>query len=134
LLRLSVDRVSVLTEEPSITSEVVILEPTVDYARVEFPDLNVVEESLGMAVQYPPFLQLGELRPPEAIMEMSRSPRGDGEKAAASDGSKNASTTTTASDDDRAAASSSPAKAVEKPRPPTRTNPRRPCPAARRKL
>jgi hypothetical protein len=97
-------------EEPSITSEVVILEPTtVDYAGIEFPDLNAVEESHGMSVQYLPFLQLGEPRPPEAIMETSRSPRGDGEKTASSDGSKNASTTTTAS--------SSPAKAVEKPLP-----------------
>uniref|UniRef100_A0A0D3EYS2 Uncharacterized protein n=1 Tax=Oryza barthii TaxID=65489 RepID=A0A0D3EYS2_9ORYZ len=39
------------TAEPSITSEVVILEPAppVDYARIEFPDLNAVKENDDMA-------------------------------------------------------------------------------------
>ncbi|KAL6853884.1 hypothetical protein ACP4OV_019913 [Aristida adscensionis] len=102
--------------EPSITSEVVILDlepaPPVDYARVEVPDLNVVKESHDMAVQYLPFLHLGEARPPAAAAmedcEMSSaSPRG--EKPASSDGSKNASTTSTVSDDR--------VISIEKPRP-----------------
>ncbi|KAL6613798.1 hypothetical protein ACP70R_036068 [Stipagrostis hirtigluma subsp. patula] len=101
--------------EPSITSEVVILEtaPPEDYSRIEFPDLNVVKENHDMAVQYLPFLHLGEARPPVAMedCEMSTSPRGG--KPACSDGSKNGSTTTTFSDD-RVISSSS--EAIEKPR------------------
>ncbi|RLN21693.1 hypothetical protein C2845_PM07G35040 [Panicum miliaceum] len=102
--------------ESSIASEVVILEPVppVDYSRIEFDDLKVDQENQAMAVQYLPFLHLGETpRPPEAILdaEMSTSPRG--EKAASSeDSSKNASTTSTVSDDRVISAS---AGAVEKP-------------------
>ncbi|XP_040380679.1 uncharacterized protein LOC102711495 [Oryza brachyantha] len=97
--------------EPSITSEVVILEPAspVDYARIEFPDLNAVKENDDMAVQYLPFLHLGDARPPEAMeddYEMATSPRE--EKTVSSDGSKNASTSTTSavSDDNRVISSS----------------------------
>lgn len=101
--------------EQSITSEVVILEPAppVDYSRVEFPDLNAVKENHDMAVQYLPFLHLGDAQPPEAMedCEMSTSPRG--EKSVSSDGGKNASTTTTVSDDWVISSS----EATEKPRP-----------------
>ncbi|OEL37719.1 hypothetical protein BAE44_0001264 [Dichanthelium oligosanthes] len=101
--------------EPSIASEVIILEPPppVDYSRIEFDDLKVDQENQAMAVQYLPFLHLGETRrPPEAMedAEMSTSPRG--EKTASSDGSKNVSTTSTVSDD-RAISTS--AGATEKP-------------------
>ncbi|KAF0901025.1 hypothetical protein E2562_037568 [Oryza meyeriana var. granulata] len=104
--------------EPSITSEVVILEPAappVDYARIEFPDLNAVKENDDMAVQYLPFLHLGDARPPEAMnddCEMATSPRE--EKPVSSDGSKNASTTTAVSDDTRVISSS---EATHKTRP-----------------
>ncbi|RCV29093.1 hypothetical protein SETIT_5G455800v2 [Setaria italica] len=105
--------------EPSIASEVVILQPPppppVDYSRIEFDDLKVDRENQAMAVQYLPFLHLGETpRPPVVAMEdaeMSTSPRGE-IKAASSDASKNASTTSTVSDDRAVSAS---AGAVEKP-------------------
>ncbi|CAL4945514.1 unnamed protein product [Urochloa decumbens] len=108
-------------EPPSIASEVVILDPpppaTVDYSRIEFDDLNAHQQNQAMAVQYLPFLHLGETtrRPAEAATmedaEMSTSPRG--EKAASSDdGSKNASATSTVSDGRVVSAS---AGATEKP-------------------
>ncbi|KAG8079100.1 hypothetical protein GUJ93_ZPchr0007g6306 [Zizania palustris] len=100
--------------EPSITSEVVILQPAppVDYSRIEFPDLNVVKENDDMAVQYLPFLHLGGAQRPEAMeeedddCEMATSPRG--EKPVPSEGSKNDSTTTAVSDDNRVISSSEP--------------------------
>ncbi|KAL5226701.1 hypothetical protein ABZP36_014966 [Zizania latifolia] len=103
--------------ERSITSEVVILEPAppVDYSRIEFPDLNVVKENDDMAVQYLPFLHLGEPQRPETMeddCEMATSPRE--EKPVSSEGSKNASTTTAASDDNRVISSS---EAIQKTRP-----------------
>ncbi|KAF8642104.1 hypothetical protein HU200_067361 [Digitaria exilis] len=113
--------------ERSIASEVVILEPPLpplvddDYSRIEFQDLKVEGENQAMAVQYLPFLHLGETRrrSPEAMdMEdavaemMSTSPRRE-KTASSSDGSKNASTTSTVSDD-RVIVSAS-AGATEKP-------------------
>nr|CDM84245.1 unnamed protein product [Triticum aestivum] len=86
--------------EPSITSEVVILEPPappVDYLGIEFPDLNTAKENDDMAVQYLPFLHLGVA--PQVAMETGTSPRGENSMSVSSEGSKNASTTTTTSDD-----------------------------------
>uniref|UniRef100_M8C4K5 Uncharacterized protein n=1 Tax=Aegilops tauschii TaxID=37682 RepID=M8C4K5_AEGTA len=63
---------------PSITSEVVILEPPappVDYLGIEFPDLNTAKENDDMAVQYLPFLHLGVA--PFDAMEMITSPGGE---------------------------------------------------------
>ncbi|KAF7026059.1 hypothetical protein CFC21_038197 [Triticum aestivum] len=100
--------------EPSITSEVVILEPPappVDYLGIEFPDLNTAKENDDMAVQYLPFLHLGVA--PFDAMEMVTSPRGENSMPVCSDGSKNASTTTTTSDDRAIDVSSS--AATEKP-------------------
>uniref|UniRef100_A0A0E0CD26 C2 domain-containing protein n=1 Tax=Oryza meridionalis TaxID=40149 RepID=A0A0E0CD26_9ORYZ len=92
--------------EPSITSEVVILEPAppVDYARIEFPDLNAVKENDDMAVQYLPFLHLADAQAmDDDDCEMATSPREE-KPASSDDGSKNASTSTTTavSDDNRA--------------------------------
>jgi hypothetical protein len=109
--------------EPSIASEVVILQPppspAVDYSRIEFDDLKVDQENQAMAVQYLPFLHLGETPrpPPEVAMEdaemcTTSPPRGE-IKAASSDASKNASTTSTVSDD--RAVSASAGAVVEKP-------------------
>ncbi|KAG2594252.1 hypothetical protein PVAP13_5NG633066 [Panicum virgatum] len=92
--------------ESSIASEVVILEPAppVDYSRIEFDDLKVDQENQAMAVQYLPFLHIGETpRPPETM---------DDAVDYSEDGSKNASTTSTVSDDRVVSAS---AGAVEKP-------------------
>jgi len=106
-----------LGAESSIASEVVILEPAppVDYSRIQFDDLKVDQENQAMAVQYLPFLHIGETPRPSETMEdaeMSTSPRG--KKAASSeDGSKNASTTTSTVSDDRVISAS--AGAVEKP-------------------
>jgi hypothetical protein len=36
----------------SITSEVVILDPVVDYSNIEFPDINAAQENQKMAMQY----------------------------------------------------------------------------------
>ncbi|KAF7040297.1 hypothetical protein CFC21_050207 [Triticum aestivum] len=99
---------------PSITSEVVILEPPappVDYLGIEFPDLNTAKENDDMAVQYLPFLHLGVA--PFDAMEMITSPGGENLMPVSSDGSKNASTTTTTSDDRAIDVSSS--AATEKP-------------------
>ncbi|KAI5001997.1 hypothetical protein ZWY2020_026647 [Hordeum vulgare] len=96
--------------EPSITSEVVILQPQappVDYLGIEFPDLNTARENEDMAVQYLPSLHLG-MAPADA-METGTSPRGENSMPVSSDGSKNASTTTTTSDDRAIDVSSSPA-------------------------
>uniref|UniRef100_A0A0E0JTQ2 C2 domain-containing protein n=1 Tax=Oryza punctata TaxID=4537 RepID=A0A0E0JTQ2_ORYPU len=103
--------------EPSITSEVVILEPAppVDYARIEFPDLNAVKENDDMAVQYLPFLHLGDAQAMDDDCEMATSPREE-KTASSDDGSKNASTSTTTavSDDNRVISSS---EATHKARP-----------------
>ncbi|KAJ4804802.1 Calcium-dependent lipid-binding (CaLB domain) family protein [Rhynchospora pubera] len=37
---------------PSITSEVVILDPVVDYSNIEFPDVNAAQENQKMVMQY----------------------------------------------------------------------------------
>ncbi|XP_078179444.1 calcium-dependent lipid-binding (CaLB domain) family protein [Carex rostrata] len=37
---------------PSITSEVVILDPVVDYSNIEFPDINAAQENQKMVMQY----------------------------------------------------------------------------------
>uniref|UniRef100_A0A0D9VAB6 C2 domain-containing protein n=1 Tax=Leersia perrieri TaxID=77586 RepID=A0A0D9VAB6_9ORYZ len=89
--------------ETSIASEVVILEPAtatemVDYGRIEFPDLNVVRENDDMAVQYLPFLHLGDARRRHEDSGDCEMADEEEEKPAASsddDGSKNASTSTT---------------------------------------
>lgn len=104
--------------EPSITSEVVILEQPaspVDYLGIEFPDLNTAKENDDMAVQYLPFLHLGVAPVPRRAedCEMCTSPRGENSKPASSHGSKDASTTTTGSDDRAIDVSSS--AATEKP-------------------
>ncbi|CAO1940968.1 unnamed protein product [Urochloa humidicola] len=107
---------------PSIASEVVILDPPppVDYSRIEFDGLSADQENQAMAVQYLPFLQLGETtrRTAEAAMEedaeMSTSPHGEKTQTASSDdGSKNASATSTVSDGRVVSASA--AGAAEKP-------------------
>ncbi|KAJ3687980.1 hypothetical protein LUZ61_017144 [Rhynchospora tenuis] len=46
----SIDPVPDVT--PSITSEVVILDPVVDYRNIEFPDINAAQENQKMVMQY----------------------------------------------------------------------------------
>lgn len=43
---------SVPNAGPSITSEVVILDPVVDYSNIEFPDINAAQENQKMVMQY----------------------------------------------------------------------------------
>ncbi|KAF3336846.1 hypothetical protein FCM35_KLT19432 [Carex littledalei] len=46
----SIDSVS--NAGPSITSEVMILDPIVDYSNIEFPDINAAQENQKMVMQY----------------------------------------------------------------------------------